>query len=98
MIPEIESKDTLEIKSFQEQKLQELIVYLNENSPYYKALFLRENINIQEIKTLSDLESIPTTSKNDLQLHNDDFFCVPMHEIIDYATTSGTLVTLLLLG
>jgi phenylacetate-CoA ligase len=91
MIPEIESKNTLEIKKFQEQKLHELLVYLNENSPYYKALFLREKINIQNIKSLADLEILPTTSKNDLQLHNDDFFCVPMHEIIDYATTSGTL-------
>ena len=91
MIPEIESKSTQEIKFFQEQKLQELLVYLNEKSPYYKALFLRENIKIENIKSLADLENLPTTSKNDLQLNNDDFFCVPMHEIIDYATTSGTL-------
>src|SRR5690606_26965113 len=31
------------------------------------------------------------TTKTDLQLYNDDFLCVPKHEILDYATTSGTL-------
>ncbi|MEO8516371.1 MAG: AMP-binding protein [Flavobacterium sp.] len=91
MIPAIETATTAEIKSFQEQKLQELLVYLSENSPYYKALFGKENIDIQSINKLEDLQKIPTTTKTDLQQNNDDFFCVPMNKIIDYATTSGTL-------
>jgi phenylacetate-CoA ligase len=91
MIPVIEKATPQEIKILQEQKLQELLVYLSEKSPYYKQLFLENNISISAIKTIEDLQYLPTTTKTNLQLNNDDFFCVPTHEIIDYATTSGTL-------
>jgi len=91
MIPAIEKATASEIKSFQEQKLQELMVYLSQNSPYYKAMFAKEKIDIHSIVTLEDLQKIPTTTKTNLQENNDDFFCVPMNKIIDYATTSGTL-------
>lgn len=91
MIPVIEKASKGEIKEFQEKKLRELLVYLSENSPYYKALFQKEGININDVNSIEDLQKIPVTSKTDLQQYNDDFFCVPMHKIIDYATTSGTL-------
>ena len=91
MIPVIEKASKGEIKEFQEKKLKELLVYLSENSPYYKALFQKEGININDVNSIEDLQKIPVTSKTDLQQYNDDFFCVPMHKIIDYATTSGTL-------
>lgn len=89
--PTIEYAPPLEIKAFQEEKLQELLIYLSENSKFYQTLFARENIEIQEIRTLEDLAAIPTTSKEDLQQFNEDFFCVPKHKIVDYSTTSGTL-------
>lgn len=91
MIPVIEKKSLQEIRQFQDQKLKEMLVYLSENSPYYKALFAKKNIDIHTIATVADLQKIPVTTKTDLQENNDDFFCVPMHKIIDYATTSGTL-------
>lgn len=91
MIPAIEKLSSEEIARFQNEKLQETLVYLSQKSPYYKNLFSKENIDVSEIKTISDLQKIPTTSKDALQKYNDDFFCVPMHEIVDYATTSGTL-------
>lgn len=91
MIPAIEKNSLQEIRQFQEQKLKETLVYLNENSPYYKALFAKNRIDIHSIATIAQLQNIPVTTKTDLQENNDDFFCVPMHKIIDYATTSGTL-------
>ncbi|MDO5971757.1 AMP-binding protein [Flavivirga aquimarina] len=91
MIPEIEQAPIAEIKAFQEGKLKELLTYLNTNSEYYKRLFRQHNISINDINTLEDLATIPTTSKEDLQKYNDDFICVPKHKIIDYVTTSGTL-------
>jgi phenylacetate-CoA ligase len=91
MIPKIEIATIEEIKSFQEQKLLELLAYVNQNSPYYKRLFAKENIDIKNIKTLENLQLLPVTSKEDLQKYNDDFLCVPTNKIIDYATTSGTL-------
>lgn len=89
--PAIEKSDIQEIKKFQEQKLQELMTYLEVNSPFYQKLFREHHINPVEIRTLEDLRKIPTTTKNDLQQHNDDFFCIPQTQIVDYSTTSGTL-------
>ncbi|AZA52434.1 phenylacetate--CoA ligase family protein [Chryseobacterium sp. G0201] len=89
--PSIEKSDIQEIKKFQEQKLQELLTYLETNSPFYQKLFKENNINISDIQTLEDLQKIPTTTKNDIQQNNDDFFCITPDKIVDYSTTSGTL-------
>ncbi len=91
MIPHIEKQSSDEIKAFQILKLQEVLQYVNTHSVYYKNLFQQHNIDVSEIKTLEELQIIPTTTKEDLQKNNDDFLCVPTHKIIDYATTSGTL-------
>jgi phenylacetate-CoA ligase len=91
LYPTIEKSDLKSIKTFQESKLKELLVYLKSNSPFYQKLFNDNKIDINEIKTLEDLTKIPTTSKNDIQANNQDFFCVPQSEIVDYSTTSGTL-------
>jgi phenylacetate-CoA ligase len=91
MIPEIEKGSLEEIKKFQEQKLTELLAYISQNSPYYKDLFEKKKIDISAIKTLEDLQLLPVTTKEDLQNNNDDFLCVPISKVIDFASTSGTL-------
>jgi phenylacetate-CoA ligase len=80
-----------QITAMQEQKLQELLTYLNQNSPFYKEMFEANHINVAGIKTLDDLKLIPTTVKEDLQTRNDDFLCVSRDKIIEYSSTSGTL-------
>ncbi|MBE8721751.1 phenylacetate--CoA ligase family protein [Sphingobacterium pedocola] len=80
-----------EIKSFQEQLLKLQLQYLADHSPFYERLFSTYGIDVKSIQTIEDLRKLPLTSKNDLQLHNDDFLCVPPYEIVDYCTTSGTL-------
>jgi len=89
--PEIERKHADKISKFQEIKLQHQLLYLQNNSKFYSDLFLRNKINISKIKTIGDLANIPTTTKEDLQKKNDEFICVPKHQIIDYITTSGTM-------
>lgn len=91
MIPAIETASREEIIAFQEQKLQETLVYVSQNSPYYKKLFLENEIDISQIKSLADLSKLPFTTKSDIQQNNDEFLCVPYREIVDFATTSGTL-------
>jgi phenylacetate-CoA ligase len=75
----------------QEQKLRELLQYISTNSPFYKELFAKNQVNISKIKTLSDLSTLPTTSKEDLQQRNYDFLCVDPGMVIEYTSTSGTL-------
>lgn len=91
MTNDIEFQPREVIKSFQDQKLCEALSYLKENSPYYKRLFDKCHININNITGIEDLVDIPFTEKKDLQLFNDDFLCVPREKVIDYITTSGTL-------
>lgn len=79
------------IKKFQEKKLKELLIYLANNSPFYKQLFADNNIDISIINTLEDLVALPTTGKEELQTRNDDFLCVPKNKIIEYTSTSGTI-------
>jgi len=80
-----------EIRKYQEQKLGDLLNYVNKNSAFYKELFKENNIDISRIKTLEDLQLLPFTSKDDLYNRNDDFICVDRIKIVDYITTSGTL-------
>jgi phenylacetate-CoA ligase len=91
MRPTIEFQPYPEIVRFQEQKLAEQLIYLKEKSPFYKDIFLKNNLDVSQIKTLEDLAKIPVTTKDDLQQRNADFICVPKNKIIDYITTSGTL-------
>ncbi len=91
IIPPIELASEAAIKTFQEGKLRELLVYLKDKSPYYREQFKAKGIDISSIRTLDELSLLPVTTKDNLQAFNDDFFCVPKTDIIDYATTSGTL-------
>jgi phenylacetate-CoA ligase len=89
--PEIEFQPLDIIKKFQERELNKLLEYLNNKSKYYSGMFKKEKIDPYKIKTLQDLKYIPVTTKEDLQLYNDDFFCVDKSKFVDYMTTSGTL-------
>jgi phenylacetate-CoA ligase len=89
--PKIQYESPETIKKFQEEKLKEALAYLNAFSPYYKELFKKEKIDVSRIKTIEDLQNIPTTDKTDLQNRGTDFACVPQERIIDIVTTSGTL-------
>jgi phenylacetate-CoA ligase len=89
LIPEKDHHD--KVTAVQEQKLQELLVYLSKNSPFYKELFSNHNIDIAAVKSVADLTSIPTTTKDDLQQRNNDFLCVAVEDVIEYTSTSGTL-------
>jgi phenylacetate-CoA ligase len=89
--PKIQYESPETIKKFQEEKLKKVLAYLNAYSPYYSELFKKEKIDISGIKTIEDLQNIPTTDKTDLQKRNKDFACVPQEKIVDIVTTSGTL-------
>ena len=90
-IPDIEKKSLSEIKLYQEERLRELLPYLKIHSLFYRELFEKNGIDINQIKTLEDLTEIPVTTKDDLQSRTNDFLCVDKRAIIDYVTTSGTL-------
>ncbi|MDP9041778.1 MAG: AMP-binding protein, partial [Bacteroidota bacterium] len=88
---EIDFIQKTEIRKIQEKGLMELLSYLKINSPYYRKIFNRLHIDTGRIMQIEDLVHLPTTSKEDLQLFNDEFLCVPRTSVIEYTSTSGTL-------
>ncbi len=79
------------IRLHQNEQLQRLLVYLSQNSPFYKDHFQKHRINTGNITSVDQLHLLPVTVKDDLQMRNMDFLCVPAAEIIEYCSTSGTL-------
>ncbi|HVW16438.1 MAG TPA: AMP-binding protein [Mucilaginibacter sp.] len=87
----LSNKQTDTVTAMQEAKLRDLVYYVAENSPFYKELFAKNNIDPAGIRTLEDLKKIPTTEKDDLQKREHDFLCIPVSQIAEYTSTSGTL-------
>lgn len=90
-LEERDKQSILKETEMQEQKLQQLLQYVSQHSPFYKELFAKHQINIGNIKTIADLAQIPPTHKEDLQQRNNDFLCVPAEQVVEYTSTSGTL-------
>jgi phenylacetate-CoA ligase len=90
-VPQIEFEPADRIKKFQEERLAEMLQYLNENSPFYKQRFKAHDIQLEKISFLEDLAKLPVTTKDDLQRSNWDFVSVSKNQIAEYTSTSGTL-------
>jgi phenylacetate-CoA ligase len=91
--PQIKFLPKEDIREIQEKKLRELLDYIKTESPYYRRIFKERAIDPDMVKSLEDLALLPTTEKEDLQFHNDEFLCVPKTSVIEYTSTSGTLGT-----
>lgn len=86
-----ETRDINELRTLQEERLRDLVHYVYYNSPFYRKRFDKTGINPSDIKTLSDLEKIPFTTKDDLR-DNYPFgmLAVPRDNIIRIHASSGT--------
>lgn len=90
-LPEIE-KQPLDIqRQFQLEQLTKLLEYLQQHSPFYQRMFAAQQVDLTAIRSVSDLQHLPTTQKEDLQRYNMDFLCVPLKAVQEYMSTSGTL-------
>jgi len=87
----IQTESKKNIARIQWLELQKQLLYVQRNSNFYKRLFDDHSIDVSEIKSELEFRNIPITTKEDLQLYNQDFICVPQQDIIDHVTTSGTL-------
>lgn len=72
------------------ERLQEQLVYVYQNSPFYRNIILKNKIDIQNIRSVQDLSIFPITEKADLQAHWKEMIACNSEEIADYSTTSGT--------
>lgn len=80
------ARDTYWLRS-----LNEHIQYLKKNSWYYKDQLAWAGPEATVLEELSDIQNFPFTEKDDIASRNEDFLCVPMADVRDIVTTSGTL-------
>jgi phenylacetate-CoA ligase len=74
----------------QEDNLLRHVNYCLKKSPFYSRRFGRL---ISEMTSLSELENLKFTTKDDLLQYNNDFLAVPMEAIVDTCFTSATVGT-----
>ncbi|MFT4095213.1 MAG: AMP-binding protein [Niabella sp.] len=90
-LPSISFQKASNIKAYQENKLTDLLLYLQTHSPFYQAVFKEHGIDINTVKTIEDLTRIPPTEKEHLQSNNALFLSVSKNKVIEYTATSGTI-------
>lgn len=71
--------------------LNEHIQYVKKNSWYYKDQLAWAGSGVTVLNELTDIQNFPFTEKDDIASRNKDFLCVPMGDVRDIVTTSGTL-------
>ena len=62
-------------------------------SPYYKKLFAEKRIDINEIRSVSDLSELPLTSRKELDEQRQNLWAVSQEQVVDLSLTSGTTGT-----
>ena len=88
MNKEIPFRERSEIDRYQSERVKEQLDYVYRYSPFYRKHLAGHDPGA--IRSISDLQVLPVTTKADLQRQNMDFLCVEKERVIDYITTSGT--------
>ncbi|MCL5035538.1 MAG: AMP-binding protein [Chloroflexi bacterium] len=88
--PAVDNKSPDEMEPIILERLREQVIHALSNSVYYKELFKNAGVCEKDINSLSDLQKLPFSNRDDLEKNNRDFMCRPMDEISDISRTSGT--------
>ena len=88
---EIETLKRPDIEALQLERLKQLVEYCDKNSPFYNEKLKEAGVSADKIKTLSDIQYLPFTTKDDIR-DNYPFglFAVPMRDIVRIHASSGT--------
>jgi phenylacetate-CoA ligase len=95
--PPLETMDRADRRELQVRRFREQAVYVDENSPFYRAKFDEADIDPESIETMADVRNVPTTTKDELReaqttepFPYGDLLAVPPEEVTEYHQTSGT--------
>lgn len=75
--------------TIQEDKLKKAVSYALKNSPFYQRHFAGI-LNPDSTFEFDDFKKLPVTLKQDIADNNAAFLCVPLNQVAEYVTTSGT--------
>jgi phenylacetate-CoA ligase len=87
---DVQRMNQSEIEKMQLEMLKKQLLYVYNNSKFYKTKFSGAGIKPSDIKKLDDFRKIPFSTKEELRKDNWDFVCTPMKDIVDVGTTTGT--------
>ncbi|MFB3895096.1 MAG: phenylacetate--CoA ligase family protein [bacterium] len=80
-----------ERQNLQLERLKNIVTLAYENVPYYRKRFTAAKVKPSDIQSLKDIEKLPFTSKTDLrEVYPFGMFAVPMQDIVEIHTSSGT--------
>ncbi len=80
-----------DLEQLQVERLQTTLNRVYQNVSFYRNSFDRNNINIENIKSVKDIQNLPFTTKEDLRKsYPYDMFAVPLKDIVRIHSTSGT--------
>lgn len=65
-----------ELKAYQLEQLQTLVAFAYESVPYYQRSFREKHLHPSDIKTLEDIQILPTITKDEVRSHVDEFIPV----------------------
>lgn len=80
-----------QVRSYQLERLREVLEFAQAKSPYYQNVFRDAGLNLKDFGKLSDLNALPTMSKADVVAHLSEMMtCQVNSPGIDYVSTGGT--------
>lgn len=89
--PDMECMSRKDLRSLQLERLKALVDYCDKNSKFYHERFEKHGITADKIKTLSDIQYIPYTTKDDLRdTYPFGMLSVPQKKIVRVHASSGT--------
>lgn len=88
---QIETMPRDQMKALQLERLQYIVRYCYENVKFYHERFDKAGIHPDKIKTLSDIQYIPPTTKDDMRdTYPFGLFAVPQKKVVRIHASSGT--------
>jgi len=88
---EVETMERAEIERIQLYKLKSIVDYVYNNVPFYRERLDSVGVTADKIKTLSDIQYIPYTTKEDIRdTYPYGLFAQPMKNIVRIHASSGT--------
>jgi len=87
----VETMPRNELLSLQMERLRTIMRHAYDNVPFYKKVFDKHGIVPELIKSLQDLQTVPFTTKAQMQAsYPYDMFAVPMEKVVRIHSSSGT--------
>jgi phenylacetate-CoA ligase len=80
-----------QVNDFQLSKLKRLLVFANEQVPYYKKVFREAGFDPREFNSLLDLQRVPYLTKDIINEHKKEMVALNVDSrFLGYATTGGS--------